>query len=118
MDLRHALGRARLRQDQSTEAHGLRGFVQAFGDDAHGRAERQDQGETGRFRKFTREEIAARNDNLDITWLRDDSAAAEDGLQEPEDIAAAILGHLKAALTEIEAVSEELETESEVDSAL
>jgi len=92
--------------------------VQAFGDDAHGRAERQDQGETGRFRKFTREEIAARNDNLDITWLRDDSAAAEDGLQEPEDIAAAILGHLKAALTEIEAVSEELETESEVDSAL
>lgn len=86
-------------------------FVQAFGDDRHGRAERQDRGETGRFRKFTREEISARSDNLDITWLRDDSAAAEDGLEDPGDIAAAILGHLRAALSEVEAVSEELAAE-------
>jgi len=89
-------------------------FVQAFGDDPYGRAERQDQGETGRFRKFAREEIAARNDSLDITWLRDDSAEAEDGLQDPEDIAAAILGHLKAALAEVEAVSDELAGEETV----
>lgn len=87
------------------------GFVEAFGDDPHGRAERQDQGEAGRFRRFTREEIAARGDNLDISWLRDDAASAEGGLEDPEDIAAAILGHLKAALLEVEAVAEELEAE-------
>ena len=29
--------------------------------------------EEGRFRKFTREEIAKRGDNLDISWLKDDS---------------------------------------------
>ncbi len=87
------------------------GFVEAFGNDPNARGERRDEGEDGRFRKFTREEIAARSDNLDITWLRDDDASAEDGLEYPEDIAAAILGHLRAALAEVEAVAEELEGE-------
>ncbi len=78
---------------------------------ANGGAPRTDTGPEGRWRRFNREEIAARNDNLDISWLRDDSAAAEDGLEDPEDIAAAILGHLRAALAEVEAVSAELEGE-------
>lgn len=83
-------------------------FIKAFGNDPRGRAKRNDQGELGRFRSFTRAEIADRNDNLDISWLRDDEEKAEDGLTEPEDIAAAILGHLRAALEEIEAVSDQL----------
>jgi len=83
-------------------------FEAAFGDDPHGRSRRNDEGEEGRFRRFSREEIAGRNDNLDVSWLRDDSAA-EDELVEPEDIAAAIIGHLKAALNEVDAVSDELE---------
>ena len=69
---------------------------------------RKDGGESGRFRPFTRADIAKRNDNLDISWLRDDEAQAEGTLNEPEDIAAAILGHLRAALSEIEAVADEL----------
>jgi type I restriction enzyme M protein len=36
---------------------------------------------------------------------------AEEHLTEPEDIAAAIIGHLKAALEDIETLSEELEPE-------
>jgi len=83
-------------------------FVHAFGGDALGGATRQDQGETGRFRRFTREEIAARGDNLDISWLRDTSVEAEDGLDTPEDIVAAIEGHLAAALEEVRALVEEL----------
>jgi type I restriction enzyme M protein len=83
-------------------------FVEAYGDDPHGLSPRTDHGEAGRFRAFTREEIAKRNDNLDISWLRDDEEVIEEGLTEPEDIAAAILGHLRAALAEIEAVEEEL----------
>lgn len=87
-------------------------FEAAYGIVANGRAERQDQGEDGRWRRFSREAIAERNDNLDLAWLRDTEAEAEEALTEPEDIAAAIIGHLKAALEEIEALSEELEPDS------
>jgi type I restriction enzyme M protein len=83
-------------------------FEQAFGTDRYGKAPRTDEGEGGRFRCFTRKQIIDRNDNLDISWLRDADGEAEDRLTEPEDIAAAIMGHLKAALEEIEALTEEL----------
>jgi type I restriction enzyme M protein len=82
------------------------GFEKAFGNDPLGKAKRAEQGETGRFRCFTREQIKARTDNLDISWLRDTEAEAEEHLTEPEDVAAAIMGHLRLALDEIEAVSE------------
>ncbi len=88
-------------------------FEKAYGVDANGGAKRKDQGAEGRWRSFARAEIAARNDNLDIAWLRDTEAEAEEGLTEPEDIAAAIIGHLKAALEDIEALSDELETDEE-----
>jgi type I restriction enzyme M protein len=89
----------------------------AFGGDPLGKAKRKDQGEEGRFRCFTREQIKIRNDNLDIGWLRDTEAEAEEHLTDPEDIAAAIMGHLKAALEEIEAVSDELEEEDDESTA-
>jgi len=84
-------------------------FEAAFGNDPYGKAQRTDQGEMGRFRCFTREHIKARNDNLDIGWLRDTQEQAEGHGDEPEDIAAAIAAHLKAALAAIEAATEELE---------
>jgi type I restriction enzyme M protein len=84
-------------------------FEAAFGNDPYGRAKRTDPGEMGRFRCFTREQIKARNDNLDVAWLRDTEGETEEHLDEPEDIAAAIAGHLRAALAEIDAVSQELE---------
>ena len=66
-------------------------------------AEKDDRG------KLTREQITERGDNLDWTWLRDESGDPEDDMTEPDEIAAAIMGHLRAALDEIEALSEELE---------
>jgi type I restriction enzyme M protein len=87
-------------------------FEKSYGNDPNGGAKRKDQGEDGRWRTFTREQITARNDNLDIGWLRDTEAEAEEQLTEAEDIAAAIIGHLKAALEEIETLAEELETNS------
>lgn len=87
-------------------------FEAAYGSDPNGGAVRQDRGEEGRWRKFDRNAIGARNDNLDIAWLRDTEAEAEEALTEPEDIAAAIIGHLKAALEEIETLAEELEPDS------
>jgi type I restriction enzyme M protein len=53
-------------------------FEAAFGDDPLGHADRADQCSEGRFRRFSREDVAARNDNLDIAWLRDNSEVAED----------------------------------------
>jgi len=90
-------------------------FEAAFGADPYGKAERTDQGESGRFRCFTREQIKGRNDNLDITWLRDENGDIEERLTEPEDIAAAIMGHLRAALEEIEGLTEEIETVAEAE---
>jgi type I restriction enzyme M protein len=84
-------------------------FERVFGSDPHGRnrapklTDPQD-----RWRGFSREQIAERNDNLDISWLRDDSGDPEDGLTEPAEIASAIMGHLQAALDEIAALAEEI----------
>lgn len=70
---------------------------------------RKDEGEEGRFRRFTRKEIAARGDNLDISWLREE--ADTDEIRSPEDIAAEIMAELQSALAAIEALTEELATE-------
>jgi type I restriction enzyme M protein len=83
-------------------------FEKAFGDDPHGKSKRKDQGEEGRFRFYSREQIAARGDNLDIAWLRDTSNDPEDEMTEPEELAAAIISHLTNALEDIEDFSSEL----------
>jgi type I restriction enzyme M protein len=84
-------------------------FEAAFGTDPHGQTARVDQGESGRWRCFTREAIRERHDNLDIAWLRDETEDGEERLTDPEDIAAAIMGHLRAALEEMEGLTEEIE---------
>jgi type I restriction enzyme M protein len=86
-------------------------FEAAYDSDPNGGGKRKDQGEDGRWRCFAREQITARNDNLDIAWLRDTEAEAEEQLTEAEDIAAAIIGHLRAALEDIEVLSEELDAD-------
>lgn len=88
-------------------------FEACYGDDPYGKALRTDTGENGRFRRFSREQIRQRNDNLDISWLRDETDDAEERLTDPDDIAAAILAHLRNALEEIEALTEELNTSKE-----
>jgi len=91
-----------------TEAH-FSVFEAAYGGDPSGSAARVDDGEAGRFRRFTRAEIEARGDNLDISWLRDTSADPEDTLTEPEEFVVAIRAHLTSALLEIEALADELD---------
>lgn len=83
-------------------------FEAAYGSDPNGGERGPDQGEAGRWRLFSRADIAARGDNLDIAWLREAEDEAEEGLIEPDDIAAAILGHLQAAMVEIEGLVGEL----------
>lgn len=88
-------------------------FEKAFGKDPLGKAKRKDEGKEGRFRFFKREEIAARNENLDISWLKDTSNDPEDDMTEPDELATAIATHLKNALEEIEVFNEDLMTPNE-----
>lgn len=87
----------------------LQGFVEAYGADANGGAERRDEGEEGRFRWFSRDAIRARGDNLDLSWLRDEGVDRAEDLAEPEEIAAQILGLLKTATEEMEGLLELLD---------
>ena len=54
--------------------------------------------ETDRFRRLTRDEIARRDDNLDIFWLKDESLGDTDDLPEPEDLLSETVTHLETAL--------------------
>lgn len=84
-------------------------FEGFYGEDANGKSERSDQGEEGRFRCFSREFIQERGENLDISWLRDESLQSAEDLPEPEVIAAAIMAKLQVAMTEMQALSTLLE---------
>jgi type I restriction enzyme M protein len=84
----------------------LEPFVVAYGADATGKSKRKDEGETGRFRVFTRDEIAKRNDNLDLAWLKDDDAHDETALDDHEAIAAEIRVGLEGAIEDLAALEE------------
>lgn len=63
----------------------------------------------GRWRAFTYDELMARDKvNLDIFWLRDESLEDSANLPNPDVLAAEIIEDLKAALTQFEAIEDEL----------
>ena len=91
-----------------TNAH-FADFVAAYGTDPNGKAPRQDLGEQGRFRRFSREWIAnERGDSLDIAWLKDDAAEDAADLPEPAVLAREAVEELNAAVAELEAILVEL----------
>ena len=64
--------------------------------------------ESSRFRKFTRAEIAARGDSLDISWLKDDNDTSNDAMPEPAVLAQEAMGELEMALEELRGILLEL----------
>ena len=92
----------------------LEPFVVAYGADPNGRSKRKDDGDTGRFRAFTRDELAKRNDNLDLAWLRDDNLHNDGDLGEPDEIAAEIRIELQGALEQLAILEEILPTAQRV----
>ncbi|MBN2802294.1 MAG: SAM-dependent DNA methyltransferase [Deltaproteobacteria bacterium] len=76
-------------------------FEKCYGKDPNGKSKRVDQGETGRFRKFSIDEIREREYRLDITWLKDDSLEDPSDLPAPEVLA-------EEAATELETIVDEL----------
>lgn len=87
----------------------LKPFEAAFGTDPLGRTPREDQGPEGNWRRIGRKDISQREENLDISWLMDDSQTHTDDLPEPEALAAAILDRLRTAMEEMQALTETLD---------
>lgn len=87
-------------------------FEIAFGDDPLGSsaslAQRTDTVEEGRFRKFSRDWIAERGDNLDISWLKNENEDDNSNLPEPAILAQEAIGELEAALAELQGILQEL----------
>ena len=87
-------------------------FDAAFGNDPKGEPaalkKRKDTGETGRFRKFTRQWIAERDDSLDISWLKDDSAESSADLPEPAVLATSAMEEMEAIMADLRGILAEL----------
>ena len=102
-NVHHTLKRKPLRLDD------LREFI-----DCYNPGNRQQRKETwdgeknpaGRWRKYSYEELAARDKtSLDVFWLKDDSLADLDDLPEPEILAEEIIGDVEAGLARFRAVA-------------
>lgn len=94
-------------------------FEDVFGSDPQGNpkalAQRVDTGETGRWRKYTRQQIADRGDNLDLAWLKDDSAdTAEAQRDDPALVARLLQRELGGAMAELRALLVELGEDPDV----
>lgn len=93
-------------------------FEKAYGEDPlcgpEALKKRIDTGEEGRFRCFSRAQITEHNENLDITWLKDDSVEDIAELPEPKVLAELAFGDLEAAMAELRAILVELGEETMV----
>ena len=86
----------------------FKAFEQAYGADPLGQAKRRDEGETGRFRRFDRDFIRERGENLDIAWLKDDTAVSHLDLPPPQTLVAAVQKQIAIAGTEMAALGRDL----------
>jgi type I restriction enzyme M protein len=79
--------------------------------DCYKAGERNKRKESERFKKFTYDELIARDKtNLDIFWLKDDSLEDAANLPAPDVLAREIIEELEAAIGEMQAVLKSLET--------
>ena len=90
----------------------LTDFIEAFRPEKH-----SDRVESERFKRFTYDELIARDKaSLDLIWLRDDSLEDMDNLPAPQVIAQEIVEELEAALAQFAAIAESLALPSATDS--
>lgn len=77
-------------------------------------SQRMDTGQNGRFRRFSREWIAERDNSLDISWLKEKSGIPVDVISEPTALAREAMEHLSGALDILRELMTELGEEVEV----
>lgn len=92
-------------------------FEVAFGTDPLGTPEnlknRNESGDDGRFRKFTREWIAARGDSLDIAWFKEEVEEQNGLLPDPSTLAMEAVNQLEAAILDLRQILEDFDEEVE-----
>jgi len=81
-------------------------FEAAFGNDPLGGATalaaRTDTGETGRYRRFSRDWISERDNSLDISWVKDNTDLPDsDGLTDPSALVQFALGELELVMEDL-----------------
>ena len=79
-------------------------FEKAYGSDANG-LPKGGRRESERFKRFSLDDINAKDYNLDISWLRDESLESGDNLPDPEVIVSEIRTHLQTAQDALEELS-------------
>jgi len=84
-------------------------FERCFGDDPNGQSNRKDLGIEGRFRRFSIRDIAERDYNLIIPWLRDESFEDDDDLPLPQDLANEVIAELEAVVGDLREIISSLE---------
>ena len=89
-------------------------FIKCFGSDPNGKSNRKDLGDQGRFQSFSREFIKDRNDDLNISWLKENNGSDEESLNEPDDLAASLIVDLESAISDLNSILEILNTEDAV----
>lgn len=106
-NIHHTLKKKPLRFDDLQE------FIASYNpDNRHKRKESWDEATNpeGRWRKFSYEQIVARDKtSLDIFWLKDKSLADLDNLPEPDILAGEIIENLEAGLESFRAISAALQ---------
>ena len=89
----------------------LRGFIDLYkSDNRHKRKETwSEENPEGRWRKFSYDEIIARDKtNLDVFWLKDKSLADLDNLPDPDILANEIIENIEAGLESFKEIMETL----------
>jgi type I restriction enzyme M protein len=86
-------------------------FEKCYGTDPNGQSKRKDQGEDGRFRKFSYSQIKEREFNLDISWLKDENLEDPNSLPEPQLLVADAITELGACVDELQLILDEMESE-------
>jgi type I restriction enzyme M protein len=88
-------------------------FEQCYGDDPNGHGKRGDQGEIGRFRCFSMDEVKKRGYKLDITWMKDNNNGDEDSLLDPAELATEAIKELGIVIDNLQEIITLLESNGE-----
>lgn len=103
------------KKDRPLTKEHFKEFEECYGKDPNGLGKRTDTGETGRFRKFSLDEIKKRDYKLDITWLKDESLEENGDLPDPQDLAAEAITELEAAVDDLREIVALVEKEEAVE---
>lgn len=105
-NIHHTLKKKPLRFEDMAE------FIQCYKPENRGKRKANwdaDKNPEGRWRKFSYEELVARDKtSLDVFWLKDKSLTDLDNLPEPDELAEEIIENLEAGLNSFRAVLAEL----------